>query len=89
MRNIEELQKIKEQPENWEREVFQFARSLACRLTESMKKESFLRVKRRQCLIFSWKSTQLTFPCTGKKRGRQRSSEPCLPRLGGDKQQGL
>jgi len=40
MQKIDELRgKIKEQPENWEREIFQFASSLAHRLAEEIFKE--------------------------------------------------
>jgi len=40
MENIEELRKkIKEQPENWELEVFHFACRLACKLAEEIFKE--------------------------------------------------
>ena len=47
MQKIEKLkEKIKEEPQSWEEEIFRFACSLACRLAEEMFKEMDDELKR-------------------------------------------
>lgn len=51
MSKIDELrEKIKEQPERWEQEIFQFACSLACKLAEQIFREMDDRLKEKKTL---------------------------------------
>ena len=51
MQNIEQLRKkIKEEPENWEREIFQFACRLACELAERIFREMDDALKEKEAL---------------------------------------
>jgi len=47
-------EKMKQEPENWERDIFEFACSLACKLAERIFREIDNALKEKDALGMSW-----------------------------------